>query len=71
MATTYINRRKVETTWVVTEIGDDGIAVNVWLCGENDRTAGLHVDYDSRCSWCYLGYAHSQLAHRSKLAPKV
>ena len=69
MATTYVNRRQTTGgTWFVTEIGEDGIAVGIMLLGENDRTAGLPTPYDSRCTMCYLGHAHSQLVHKASLA---
>lgn len=70
MTTTYTNRRQLQGgSWVVTETTDDGHPpVTVFLAGSNDMTAGLPVSYDSRCSSCYLGHAHSQLYHKLNVA---
>lgn len=44
---------------------DDHPAVNVHMTGRDDSTYALRVDgYDSRCSACWLGHAHSLALHQ-------
>lgn len=40
------------------------------LAGPDDVSAYHHqypTGYDSRCSWCWLGYSHSEDAHAASL----
>ncbi len=64
---TYGKPYRLDTTWCVTETGDDGTTVTVFLASQDDKTAGKSVEYDSVCSWCYLGAAHSLNAHNQSL----
>lgn len=65
---TYSDPVRGESNWYRMEYGSDGISVRVWLASKDDATyAGPSPKYDARCSWCWLGYAHSQAAHDARV----
>ena len=39
-----------------------GERYRIWSAGPDDRTPA-QVAYEHDCSWCYLGYAHTQAEH--------
>lgn len=54
--------------WRVDATGDDGLIANIHIADQHDTTAGEHVDYNARCSACWLGYAHSARVHEQNVA---
>lgn len=68
---TYGKPYRLDRQWVVQETGADGITVSMFLNGPDDDSAGQSIKYDSKCSWCYLGAAHSLNAHNERLTEEV
>ena len=54
-------------SWGITETGRDGYSTIVHLTGPSDKSYSERFQSDSsKCSWCYLGYAHSADAHNAE-----
>lgn len=54
-------------------IGADGQAYVVFRESKKDNTPihSNYNNYDSKCTYCYFGQAHSEAAHKSELERKA
>lgn len=46
--------------------GSDGNIYRMWRTDLNDHTPTF-LKYDSKCSHCWYGHAHSEAAHNEKI----
>jgi hypothetical protein len=67
MAERYMKRIDGQVTYWQFDHAEYNGPVSIRLVSLKDDTASDPIRYDSRCSSCYLGHAHSAAFHRASL----